>query len=115
MKTKPRPGFVIFLATSALAIALPALAYQHTMSSTDIRNAYLLGNRKDSITESFFAPYEHALPAPRSGPFVATIGVVTPYSQIVRLGEGALNSDVQEVEQQFANKKIPSWSALAST
>jgi hypothetical protein len=107
MKTKPRPGFVIFLAASALAIALPALAYQHTMSSTDIRNAYLLGNRKDSITESFFAPYEHALPAPRSGPFVATIGVVTPYSQIVRLGEGALNSDVQEVEQQFANKKIP--------
>ena len=53
MKTKPRPGFVIFLAASALAIALPALAYQHTMSSTDIRNAYLLGNRKDSITESF--------------------------------------------------------------
>jgi len=57
MKTKPRPGFVIFLlAASALAIALPALAYQHTMSSTDIRNAYLLGNRKDSITESFFCP-----------------------------------------------------------
>src|ERR1700727_1260975 len=107
MKTKPRPGFVIFLlAASALAIALPALAYQHTMSSTDIRNAYLLGNRKDSITESFFVPYEHALPAPRTGPFVATIGVVTPYSQIVRMGEGALNSDVQEVEQQFANKKI---------
>jgi hypothetical protein len=107
MKTKPRPGFVIFLAACALAIALPALAYQHTMSSTDIRNAYLLGNRKDSITESFFVPYEHALPAPRSGPFVATIGVVTPYSQIVRLGQGALNSDVQEVEQQFASKKIP--------
>jgi hypothetical protein len=54
MKTKPRPGFVIFLAASALAIALPALAYQHSMSSTDIRNAYLLGNRRDS-TESFFA------------------------------------------------------------
>jgi hypothetical protein len=53
MKTKPRPGFVIFIAASALAIAFPALAYQHSMSSTDIRNAYLLGNRKDSITENF--------------------------------------------------------------
>jgi hypothetical protein len=109
MKTKSRSGFAVFLAAStlALAIALPALAYQNTMSSTDIRNAYLLGSRKDSITEGFFVPYEHALPMPRSGPFVATIGVVTPYSQIVRLGQGALNSDVQEAEQQFASKKIP--------
>jgi hypothetical protein len=109
MEAKPRPGFVNVLATIAVVfvVALPALAYQHPLSSTDIRNAYLLGARKDSLTAQFFAPYEHVLPMPPSGPFVSGIGVETPYRQIVELGQSALNSDVQDAEQRFANASMP--------
>jgi hypothetical protein len=109
MKTKPRPGFAFVLAVIAvvLVVALPAVAYQYPLSSTDIRNAYLLGARKDSLTAQFFAPYEHTLPMPSSGPFVSGIGIVTPYRQIVELGQGELNSDVQDAEQRFATTRAP--------
>jgi hypothetical protein len=109
MKAKPRPGLVIFLAvfTVVLAVALPALAYQYPLSSTDIRNAYMLGTRKDSLTTEFFAPYRHDLPMPRSGPHVADITIETPYSQVVELGQSAQNPDTQGAEQDLAKKKLP--------
>lgn len=109
MKAKPHPGFVVSLASLAIAfsIALPALAYQYPLSSTDFRNAYLLGARKDSLTSQFFAPYEHPLPMPSTGPYVTAIGIETPYRQVVELGQGDLNSDVQGAEQRFAKTHTP--------
>jgi hypothetical protein len=109
MTTKPRPGFVVFLAAFAavLAIALPALAYQYPLSSTDIRNAYLLGARKDSVTSDFLNSYRHDLPTPQTGPHVAYILVATPYAQVVDLGQSALNPDSQQAGVDLANKEFP--------
>jgi hypothetical protein len=109
MKAKPRPGFVNVLTTLAvvLVVALPALAYKYPLSTSDIRNAYLLGTRKDSVTADFFAKYRHDLPMPRTGPYVADIIVATPYAQVVELGQSDLNSDSQQAEIDLAHKKFP--------
>jgi len=108
MKKKSCPGSVLAFALSAvLGIALPALAYQYPLSSTDIRNAYLLGTRKDSVTSDFFASYRHDLPAPQTGPYVAYITIATPYAQVVDLGQSAQNPDTQQAEIDLANAKFP--------
>ncbi|MFY9805430.1 MAG: hypothetical protein WA211_11965 [Candidatus Acidiferrales bacterium] len=97
----------ITVAAGALLMALPALAYLCPLSTTDIRSAYLLGNRNDFVTTDFLAPYTHELPMPDSGPHIAKISVETPYSQVVALGAIALNPDVQLAEQDFAARKFP--------
>jgi len=109
MKPAARSGFVILLSTSAILalIALPALAYQYPLSSSDIRNAYLLGYAKDLNTAGFFTQYVHEFPVPETGPHVAKITLKTPYSQIVELGQSAMNADVQGAEEEYATKKLP--------
>ena len=95
------------LALAVLAIAIPALAYQYPLSSTDIRSAYMLGTRKDSVTSEFFAAYRHNFPAPEAGPHVAYIAVATPYAQVVELGQSAQNPDTQQAGIDLANKTFP--------
>jgi len=43
--TRPRFGLSIFLAV--LLIGTPTLAFDDPLTSTSIRDAYMLGNRKD--------------------------------------------------------------------
>jgi hypothetical protein len=109
MTAKPRPAFAFVLAAFAavLAIALPALAYRYPLTATDIRNAYLLGTRKDSVTSDFFASYRQDLPPPQTGPNVAYILVATPYAQVVDLGQSALNPDTQQAGIDLAKKEFP--------
>jgi hypothetical protein len=109
MKPAARSGVVVLFLTFVivLLIALPALAYQYPLSSSDIRNAYLLGYAKDQNTTSFFAQYVTQLPMPETGPHVATIALKTPYAQVVELGQSAVNADVQGAEQELANTKFP--------
>ena len=109
MKPAARSGVVVLFLTFVivLLIALPALAYQYPLSSSDIRNAYLLGYAKDQNTTSFFAQYVTQLPMPETGPHVATIALKTPYAQVVELGQSAVNADVQGAEEELANTKFP--------
>jgi hypothetical protein len=109
MKPAARSGLAILLGTfvMVLLIALPALAYQYPLSSSDIRNAYLLGYAKDLSTANFFAPYARQFPVPESGPYIATITLKTPYEQLVELGQSALNADVQGAEEEYATRKLP--------
>jgi hypothetical protein len=109
MKSAARSGLVTFLSTFVIfsLIALPALAYQYPLSSSDIRNAYLLGYAKDLNTTNFFAPYTHLFPMPDSGPHVAKITLKTPYGQLVELGQSVFNADVQGAEEEYARKKLP--------
>ena len=101
------PGFGLSLFLAALLAGLPAFAFDDPLSSTSIRDAYMLGNRRDFKTAEFFARYKHLLPAPETGPHVAAISVETPYAQIVELGEAALNTDIQGAEEKWAGKNFP--------
>jgi len=105
VKANARLKFFILLLAGA--VALPALAFDYPMSSSSIRDAYMLGKRRDFRTAEFFARYIHFLPMPETGPHVATISLETPYAQVVELGQDALNADVQRAEQELANKPFP--------
>jgi len=109
MKAAARSGLPVLLGTFVLisVIALPAPALQYPLSSSDIRNAYLLGYAKDLNTTNFFAPYVRQLPMPETGPHVAKITLKTPYGQLVELGQSVFNGDVQGAEDEYANKKLP--------
>jgi hypothetical protein len=105
MKANARLRLFTFLLVCA--VALPALAFDYPMSSSSIRDAYMLGKRKDFRTAEFFAQYIHYFPMPEIGPHVATISVETPYAQVVELGQDALNPDAQRAEQELADKPFP--------
>jgi hypothetical protein len=109
MKPAARSGLAILLGTIVLVslIALPALALQYPLSSSDIRNAYLLGYAKDLNTTNFFAPYLHEFPMPETGVHVAKITLKTPYGQLVELGQSVFNADVQGAEEEYATRKLP--------
>jgi hypothetical protein len=93
MITCPKFRPSMFLAV--LLVGHPASAYDDPLTSTSIRDAYMLGNRKDFKTAEFFARY------------VAAVSVETPYGQVVELGEAALNTDIQGVEEKWAGKPFP--------
>ena len=101
MKPAVRSGLAILLGTfvTLTLIALPALAYQYPLSSIDIRDAFLIGNRNDDLTAALFAKYSRTLPAPETGPYVAQIELDTPYLQIARRAKGALNYDSLDAVQ----------------
>jgi hypothetical protein len=103
MKPTQRFGLSVLL---VVAIALPAIAYEYPLSSTSLRDAYMLGNRKDEHTAEFLALYTQFLPMPQTGPHVSVISVETPYSQVVELGQNALNPDIQGTEEELADKKF---------
>lgn len=103
----PRLGFGLSMFLAVLLIGTPALAFDDPLTSTSIRDAYMLGNRKDFKTAEFFARYKHFLPAPETGPHVAAISVDTPYAQVVELGEAAPNTDIQGAEKKWAGKNFP--------
>jgi hypothetical protein len=108
MKPAARSGLVVLFATFVivLMIALPALAYQYPLSSIDIRDAFLIGNRNDDLTAALFSKYSRTLPAPATGPYVAQIELDTPYLQIARRAKGALNYDSLDAVQEFQDKPM---------
>ena len=106
MKSPSRWSRWILLPAIALAALQPALAsYTYPLSSEAIRDAYFLGKRNDEQTAAFFTKYVHSLPAPQSGPYVAAIGIDTPFSSIVRRTQAASDEyHAQEAEQEFLGK-----------
>ena len=97
---------MITIAASALLIALPALAYQYPLSSTDIRDAYFIGARNDQLTAAFFSDYTKHLPAPENGPYVSDVSIDTPYTQVARRSMGAVNYNSVEAVAEFDGKPM---------
>jgi hypothetical protein len=97
---------MITIAGSTLVIALPALAYQYPLSSTDIRDAYFIGARNDELTAAFFSDYTKHLPMPESGPYVSDVSIDTPYTQVARRSMGAVNYNSVEAVDEFDGKPM---------
>ena len=108
MKPATRSGLAALLGTLVILalIALPALAYQYPLSSIDIRDAFFIGNRNDDLTAALFAKYSRTLPAPETGPYVAEIDLDTPFLQVARRAEGAVNYDSLDAVQEFQSKPM---------
>ena len=66
-----------------LVISCQCFAFESPLSDKTVREAYFLGQRHDDATISALKPYRHNLPAPKSGPYISEIRVLTPYAQVV--------------------------------
>lgn len=94
------------MVAGALLLALPALAYQYPLSTTDIRDAYFIGARNDDRTAAFFSDYSKHLPAPPSGPDVDQVTIDTPYTQVVRRSRGAANYNSVDAVEEFDGRPM---------
>jgi len=61
-----------------------AFAFETPLSDKTIREAYFLGQHHDASTQAALKPYIHTLPAPKSGPYISEIRVLTPYAQVIQ-------------------------------
>ena len=87
-----------------LILAAPALAYRYPLSADEIREAYFLGLDNGNLRMEFFAGYIHRLPPPKTGPYIATISILTPFAQVVEHSGSAVNYSAQDAVQQFLDK-----------
>jgi len=69
----------------AVLLAFPSqsLAFDTPLSDTAIREAYFWGQRHDESTAKFLDKYYKHLSPPRSGPYVSSVAIFTPYAQVV--------------------------------
>jgi hypothetical protein len=67
----------------ALCVALPASPFQTPLSDESVREAYFLGQRHDEKISFFFETYRRHLPAPKSGPNVFMVELLTPFAEMV--------------------------------
>jgi hypothetical protein len=82
MRTLARPLVSSVLAT--FLAATPSLAFSSPLSDEAIREAYFLGQRHDGSFARLFDKYSKHLAAPTSGPYVASISLLTPFVQLVQ-------------------------------
>lgn len=79
---KSKAHFGLFAAIIALAIALPAPAYDYPLSPEAVRDAYFLGKANSAKRAEFFAKYTQQLPSPKTGPHVAMVQLETPFAVV---------------------------------
>jgi hypothetical protein len=102
MKTKTRFGFSAFLL--ALAIALPAFAYEYPLSSDSIRDAYFLARRPDRESVRFLSAYTHKVPEFKVESNTSNVIVETPYVQVAEEVRLRINYHAQDAVAEFFDK-----------
>jgi hypothetical protein len=91
-----------------VAIAVPVFAaFSNPLSTTAIRDAYFIGDRRDSQTKDFLAQYHHEFPNPNTDSYIYMIGIDTPFTEVVRHSEAALNYHAPDAVEEFENKSLP--------
>lgn len=102
MRPPARFGLSVFLAM--MMLVLPAFAYRYPLSSEDIRNAYFLGRASDDKRAAFFEPYTRRPAQPKTGPYIESIRLDTPYAVVVERSAVAANYSAPDAEEEFQSK-----------
>ncbi|HTP70392.1 MAG TPA: hypothetical protein VMJ35_15890 [Dongiaceae bacterium] len=92
----------------AALVAIPSqsFAFDTPLSDTAIREAYFMGQRHDEAMGKFLDKYVKHLSAPKSGPYISSVAIFTPYAQVVletnqRIG----NYSAQQAQADHRNRK----------
>lgn len=87
----------------ALLLAVPplAFAYEYPLSSTAIREAYLLGA---ATSDAFLGQYTHTLPKLNVGTYMSTVKIETPYLQIAEHARQTVNYSAQDALGDFVSR-----------
>lgn len=70
---------------AVVLVAQPVFAFQSPLSDESVREAYFLGQRHDGTFERLLEKSTQRLPPPKSGPYISSVTVLTPFLQVAQL------------------------------
>lgn len=96
--------FQILASLLSVILALPASAYDPSLSEEAIREAYFLGARQGGLGAEFLAHYSHTIPEFSVGAYVSLISVSTPFAQVALHASRTMNYSAQDAVKDFHDK-----------
>jgi hypothetical protein len=84
-----------------LVVASLAFGYDYPLSSTAIREAYLLGTATNGASEDFLAQYTHTLPKLNMGTYTSDVRIETPYVQVAEHARQTVNYSAQDALKDY--------------
>ncbi|HLZ91462.1 MAG TPA: hypothetical protein VKQ28_07085 [Candidatus Acidoferrum sp.] len=101
-------SFRSFLAVLlSFLLTSPALfAFSLPLSDEAVREAYFLGQRRDETTARFLAKYKQHLAVPKTGPYIASVELLTPFALEVSLSsQQTMGYSAQQAEAAHRGKE----------
>jgi len=93
----------------SLAILLTApgsFAFSSPLSDEAIREAYFLGQRRDEKMARFLAKYKQHLAAPETGPYIASVELLTPFARVIlRSSQQTVGYSAQQAAEEYRGKE----------
>jgi hypothetical protein len=102
-----KPSRSILAVLLAVFVLSPqSFAFNSSLSEEAIREAYFLGQRRDESTARFLAKYKQPLAVPKTGPYIASIELLTPYARVVLVSsEQTMGYSAQDAEAEHRGKE----------
>ena len=90
---------VLLNSPGTLAISLP-------LSEEAVREAYFLGQRRDESTARFLGSYRQHLEAPETGPYIASVELLTPFAlEVLLSSQQGVGYSAQRAEAEHVGKE----------
>jgi hypothetical protein len=114
----PSRRILAAIATTLIAVS-PVLAFQFPLSDSASRTAYFLGQRHDNSVGEFLARYSRHLPAPKTGPYISDVTLLTPFAQMVyyssRQGMYTAQQAERDGQAKFSSIDVTVYISLTET
>jgi hypothetical protein len=99
-----RPFFAVLMAL--LVVSPESFAFNSPLSDEAIREAYFLGQRRDESTARFLDKYKQHLAAPETGPWIASVELLTPFARVVvQSSQQTVGYSAQQAEAEHRGKE----------
>jgi hypothetical protein len=97
---------ILSVLLAVLVLSPQSFAFNSSLSEEAIREAYFLGQRRDESTARFLAKYKQPLAVPKTGPYIASIELLTPYARVVLVSsEQTMGYSAQDAEAEHRGKE----------
>lgn len=90
-----------FAILATVLLVAPSLAFRTPLSDEAVREAYFLGQRRDGSFERLLGKYTKQLPPPKSGPYISSIALHTPFVQLVQYFSRQSNYSAQQAALDY--------------
>jgi len=96
----------IALSLAILLTAPGSSAFSSPLSDEAIREAYFLGQRRDEKMARFLAKYKQHLAAPETGPYIASVELLTPFARVIlRSSQQTVGYSAQQAAEEYRGKE----------
>jgi len=104
MAKPSRPLLAVLLAL--LVVPHDSFSFNSPLSEEAIRDAYFLGQRRDESTARFLAKYKQPLAVPKTGPYIASVELLTPFARVVLVSsQQTMGYSAQDAEAEYRGKE----------